>query len=376
MLLIETVQPNIHPKINPIATGWASAYIKERPIDMLCHEAPNAGPEAHETWAAGLDQKAKMVTLKEKSLEIPLTVDERLKVAINDSFGFVVLWGKRAGNSTAVACLSNGLIGFDGQDPQKQRECGVDILRRIISLDDSTEKDYGPHKRVVFIETDLDEETMLKRFVDSQAEPTYKYFPELQEEEQLLDSYRHQQLINLEPGIHRPFIDVSQGRTTPLIKAYQNNGKKYFEYGYEEREDEFIGINLDGNEQPLRELYERATLEVTGEMLRDIAKFLEGQRGKNRFVLQLDFGADAACCNMAFNAQQNVFTSQTSILSLNSWKPESEDIISDEIRLNPYILEFQRKNKNEANDSKNYCREHKMNKSECNCAKEDQPLAA
>lgn len=330
------------------------------PIKMVFCQAPGAEEKGQEIYDRGLASWGVNV-MEEAIPQIPVDSDDvqiDFETAKRHSFGFVEVWGRKAVNSNVVACLSTWLAGFDGSDPKKQAECGLDILRRIVPPDDATSQPYGEHKYVVFLETDLDAETIVRRDLDAQAELIGKHFPRFRDAQNRLTLIRQAQIIDLEG--RKPFVDIFEGEVSALKRPWEDNDNEYYEWGYEDEEGDLFGINPDSKKQSLSSLIVGSPLEETRDMLTDISNFLKGEHGKNRFVIQLDFGEDASCSNTAINAQQNTPISVVDILNL-----VTGEFVFQNTSLIPY-LPFDIYKPNNCQE----CKKNK-NKNECNCEKKE-----
>lgn len=277
--------------------------LRQAPIEMIFCPAPGAGIEAQQIWDKGtasfgvnvMDGPLPQITPDNTAID--------LQTATRHSFGFVGMWGRKGGDSKVVACLSTSLLGFDGTDPKRQQECGLDILGRIAGVDTKV-TNYGDHKYVAFLETDLDPAEMVKRVLEAEATFIGSYFPRVREAQQELTQMRQAELIDLPD--RQPFVEIFDGEVSTLKRAWEPNGNHYFEWGYQEEDGDLYAINPDNSKQSLSSLIEGSPLGETSKMLTDIGDFITGERGKNRFVIQLDFGEDAACSNVAINAQQDI----------------------------------------------------------------------
>ncbi len=274
--------------------------VEERPnipVPMPGFIAPGAGPEAQAIKQAGRAHKDSITYSNQGQVS--------LEEAIGKTCGFMQIWGRKGGDSNVVACLSIPLIGFDGTDTRSQQLCGLEILKGIED-DDTTIRNYGDHKFLVAIETPLGADAILKKVLEARNKPTENYFPRYRDALTELNTSLNANLVDVPEGEERPFVDIFEGKTEALIRAFQPGkpNNHYFHWGYVEEEGEFVGINPDNNRQTLRQLAENNLVAETGEMLTDAAEDLIGNLGRNRFIIQLDFGIDADCFGDSINAQQ------------------------------------------------------------------------
>lgn len=333
----------------------------QAPIKMVFCQAPGAETEAQEIYRRGL------ATWGVNVLEHPIpqiSIDDTqidLETAKRHSFGFVEMYGRKGGNSTVVACMSNWLVGFDTTDPGRQAQAGLDILRRIVPPDDAQDKKYGEHKYVVFLETDLDSETLLRRVLDAQTELIPKHFPRFRDAQEELSVIRQAQLLDLED--RKPFVEIFEGEVSTLKRPWQDNDNEYYEWGYEEEDGDLFGINPDNKKQSLASLSAGSPLEETKDMLTDINNFLKGAHGRNRFVVQIDFGEDAACSNVAINAQQNITLEKISGIETTNL------FLGSKFKVLPLTYFASGGGGSYTKESSDYCQKCKKSKKDngCNC---------
>lgn len=333
------------------------------PIKMCFFKPPSGAVESQRIYRRGVATTRDGIVID----GIPQSPKDEvisIQIAKEHSFGFVEMWGRKAGNSTVIACLSNWLVGFDGTDPVKQRECGLAILERIAGIDTRI-VDYGEHKSVAFLETDLDAETMVRRVLDSQTELIGESFPRYAGAQAGLTITRSAQLIDLQE--RKPFVDIFEGEVSALKRPWEDNDNEYYEWGWGKKGDNFVAISQDNTEYTLDMLIATATVAETGQTLKDIGDFLKGEYGRNRFAIQLDFGEDASCSNTAINAQKDtsgsIFGSDQIIFgSALQITTESPTIQASPAFYPGWIHE----------QSKEYCQKCKKNTSEnkCDCKKE------
>lgn len=268
------------------------------PVDMLCITAPNAGPAA-----LAIQETAR--TFKETRLTIPGQRDMDLENAIENCKGFIQIWARKSGDSNVIACLSSPLLGFDASDTRKQQQCGLDILHRIQEFAEvEIPNNYGSYNFTVDFKTELSIQTILEEILKARNTPIETHFPEQKANQQKLNEILHEQLIDPPEGAERPFVDIYEGRTAALRRAFQYNGNYFFHWGYVEEDGEFIGINPDNKKQTLRQLADGSPVPETAELLIDAGKFMAGNCGENRIFVQVAFGIDARCFNDSINAQQ------------------------------------------------------------------------
>lgn len=331
-----------------------------KPMEMIMQEAPNAGEKGHRVWQKG-----------KPSNESPLSPykEATLEEAIANSYMFVQISGVKGGSLTGnVADISTGLP-WDRQSPM---ESCAEAIARAIAGENHQLTWFSPHKLLVFIEDGQTPEQMLQRLVDAPREPYQRELPHLSNVVNKLQNIRALELLYPD-GNGEDFIDIFNGNKSPLQRAYQDNGKFTFVWGWENRDGQLWGVNLDNTPQSMTEL---AIDEETNQMLLSKHAFLTQVGSTNRYVIEVDFSATVSCCNIAFNAQQNTSISElgtlVSTFNLGTWESDAEeDIISIQHALGAIMIH----RNNESSNSKNYCQKHNMNRNECNCETKDKSSA-
>lgn len=261
-------------------------------------QAPNAGREAKRVWDKGYTNKELLL-----SLEDEVSVED----AIRNSFAFIQIYGMQKGESKKVACVSNGL----SWDRQRPMEDGAQEIVKGIGGGNAYLVWFGPHKLVGFITEDRSEMEMLDKLVDVPRSAYKKHFPNLFSAQSEIQDRRRDEI---EGGIGRTFSDIFTSKEDGLKRAYRDNGKYSFVWGYTKGEsiegkEELWATNLDNQPQSLTSLASGSPDQETRDMLFAIQNFFQGNSSKNRYVIEFDFSSTVACCNISFNAQQTKWAS-------------------------------------------------------------------
>jgi hypothetical protein len=280
-------------------------------VKMVFKQAPNAGAEAHRIWDKGMKGWGDIDLSADwqpegLSRDRIATVDE----ARRNSFFFIEVWGRKAQSEddespnplASVSHYQPGLGMTDLENLAKFKSAITTGFLAGLEETDYLELNLGPRKKLLLIETDLSAEEMHQRLLDVPDDPYKEFFPHLADAQQVIQGRRK--------NSKSIFADVFNSKTGGLHRAFQEvdpeEGEKH-EWGWQEEDDgEFYGINLDYGKQSLKSLADGASLKETAMMLNVINKFMKGKRGRNRFIVQIDDGEDAVCCNDAFNAAVEV----------------------------------------------------------------------
>ena len=266
-----------------------------KPMEMIMREAPNAGDEAHRIW-----EKGKPVG----EVGLPLDREVVAEEAVRNSFVFVQVYGLEGGigeqSGQQVACISNGLT-WDRQRPMEQT--AKDIVTSVAGRD-ALFVWFGPHKLVAFVKNEQDPSEILQRLVDAPRKPYERNFSNLSKAQSEIQDIRQREILDDPNGTGNSFKKIFDGTKNGLERAYQDNGKHAFVWGYVKSEkDELWGINLDNQPQSMTTLAIESPDEETREMLLAIQNYFKGKDIQNRYVVEFDFSSTVSCCNISFNAQ-------------------------------------------------------------------------
>lgn len=312
-----------------------------KPLEMIMKQAPNAGEEAQRIWQLG-----------QPTTDTPLSPYKTatLEEAVANSYMFIQLSGVKGRGSGSVADVSTGLP-WDRQSPM---ESCAEAIGRSIGGKNHQLRWFSPHKLLVFVEDgQLTPEEMLGRFVQAPLEPYQRELPHLSDVVNQLQSLRALELLQGQKG--QDYIGIFNGTRDPLQRGYQDDGGYSFVWGWENRQRELWGVNLDNTPQKMLDL---AIDEETNQMLQAKHAFLTQAEDQNRYVVEVDFSATVSCCNISFNAQQSGLVATDASNFIN------EESVFQNTSLVPYLLfDIYR--------AKNNCQKCHKNKNDgCSCEKE------
>lgn len=339
-------------------------------VKMHFFEPPVEDVESHRIYERGVAIAREGIVV-DGIPQSPKQEKITVNIAREHSFGFQAIWGRRAGTSTVVACLSNWLAGFDATDAEQQRACTLDIIARITGGKVEPKK-YGDHKYVAYITTTDDAQTMVRRGLDTQDQAISTFFPRYAEAQAELTAIRYGYLVN--PDGTGPFGDIFEGDADPLTRPMGNGenpeDKYFYKWGYQEEEGKLYAISPGFTKYSLSMMIANSPLEETAQMLTELKEFLEGESDENRFAFQIDWDEDATCSNTAINSHEDA---ARLTLSVTEVMREAESILTKRtILAEPHIFG----GGGSSREISNYCKTCKEKNDECICEQQKQSLAA
>lgn len=285
--------PGIINQANRIAEqAWNAprerSYGREKPMEMIMQQAPNAGVEAKRIWEKGVPAgEILLSTEKEAGFED----------AIRNSFAFVQIAGMKNGNADTVANISTGLT-WDRQSPIE--DCALEIVRGI-GGEEVQIVWFGPHKLLGFVKGKRPED-MLHNLVDAPKKPYEKHLPHLVRAQNQIQNLRGREIFTAPDGSGTEFLRIFNGEQEDMERAYKDNGKYSFVWNYKRQGNELFGKNLDNEPQNVLKL---ARDSETAELLKAMTEFFQGEDPESRFIIEFDFSATVSCCNISYNAQHS-----------------------------------------------------------------------
>lgn len=224
------------------------------------------------------------------------TVEEILR----SSRAFVNLIGKHTGDVGDVANISFGIPRYE----DRPFDSVATRLARYVMGNEAEIVPLGENQLLVLIESDLEPDEFLERFVSAPVQTYGEDYEDLRRSLGIIEGMRREDVLDPTRGKGKTFKDIFYGRLKEKIRAFQRDGRISMVWNSWYDGEDLTALHLDDEPQKMKVLAGHHLAE--GAIENGIIKkedFFRGESKRHRYGLSIYWDPSVDCCRFSTNAQ-------------------------------------------------------------------------